>query len=1367
MASNRAPKQWCMSKTETINSFENWRENLKYTLSLDPNFAPFLIAGTTWQKKSRAFPLRGLQDDDQDVPRELRKTAQQKVTLLELMLGQIANYCPIISRSTIVKNSVSIESIWQTIRAHYGFQSTGAHFLDFADIKLEIDERPEDLFQRLSAFIEDSLVLTNSGLTHHGDNPTEDEELSPSLENLIVLTWLRLIHSSLPRLVKQRYGTELRSRTLASIKPEISQALDSLLEELQATEDAKVMRSSMSNFRSHRAVKPQVTTKARPSKVCPLCKQAGRQGYDHFLSVCQFLPENDRKFLARARHTMSRDETVEVEAVSNEDLVQADDYCEPECNISSTRRVQVRQSPYLHVFHQQHSMRITIDSGAETNMIRESVARHIGAKISKSSQLAFQADGHSPLTVIGETRLIMCREHKQFILEALVVSNLEVDILAGVPFMALNDIAVRPAKHQVILGDGTCYEYSHTDINSSVHNVRRTQAFILRAPSSRSTIWPGEYIEIDTPSQLPRDSTFALEPRTDISKSAHVWPQPDIVTSVGGKLRIPNKSNTPIVVKKHEQICQVLPVYSPNGESPSKEVVQNVIPIKPSMKHSDNVVLDPNNQLSHEMKAQFQTLHTVYDTVFDPVPQGYNSGAGPFKAVVNMGPVLPPQRKGHMPQYNHDKMVELQTKFDDLEKIGVFKRPEDLGIVVEYLNPSFLIKKNNGGYRLVTAFADVGRYSKPQPSLMPDIDSTLRTIARWRYIIVSDLTSAFYQIPLSKDSMKYCGVATPFRGVRVYTRCAMGMPGSETALEELMCRVIGDLVQEGVVAKLADDLYCGGDSPTELLHNWQKVLKALQHCNIALSASKTIIAPKSTTILGWVWSQGTLQASPHRIATLSTCPLPETVKGLRSFIGAYKFLSRVLPDCAHILAPLEEFIGGLQSQDKISWTSELINTFTNAQSSLSKSKNIVLPNPNDQLWIVTDGATKHRGIGATLYVLRDSKPRLASFFSAKLRKHQITWIPCEIEALSIAASIKHFAPYIVQSKHTTCILTDSKPCVQAYEKLCRGEFSSSPRVSTFLSTVSRYQASIRHLAGTANLPSDFASRNAPDCSTFDCQMCKFIAQTEDSVVRHVTTQDVISGKASLPFTNIKVWLQTQSECSDLRRTHAHLKQGTRPSKKTTNAKDVKRYLNVAAISRDGLLVVRKDEPFAVSRECIIVPREIIDGLLTALHIQLEHPTCHQLKTVTRRYFYALDMDKSIELVSKSCHHCASLKSVQHMLKEQSSSDPPERLGVTFAADVIKRGKQLIFVLRESVSSLTNACIIENERHDTLRDAIIQLYIGLRSLDGPVAIIRTDAAPGFASLCNDELLNRYRIKVEIGRVKNPNKNPVADKLFANL
>ena len=176
-------------------------------MSLDSNFAPFLTEDATWGKKTRAQPLRGFTDDGEVVAQNSRETAQQNVNFLEFMLGQIANYCPIISRNTSVKNSTSIQTIWNTIREHFGFQVTGAHFLDFANLRLEADERPEDLYQILVAFVEDCLLRANS-LSHHGMQLAEDEQLSPTVENLIVLTWLRLINPELPILIKQRYDHE-------------------------------------------------------------------------------------------------------------------------------------------------------------------------------------------------------------------------------------------------------------------------------------------------------------------------------------------------------------------------------------------------------------------------------------------------------------------------------------------------------------------------------------------------------------------------------------------------------------------------------------------------------------------------------------------------------------------------------------------------------------------------------------------------------------------------------------------------------------------------------------------------------------------------------------------------------------------------------------------------------------------------------------------------------------------------------------------------------------------------------------------------------------------------------------------------------
>ena len=171
--------------------------------------------------------------------------------------------------------------------------------------------------------------------------------------------------------------------------------------------------------------------------------------------------------------------------------------------------------------------------------------------------------------------------------------------------------------------------------------------------------------------------------------------------------------------------------------------------------------------------------------------------------------------------------------------------------------------------------------------------------------------------------------------------------------------------------------------------------------------------------------------------------------------------------------------------------------------------------------------------------------------------------------------------------------------------------------------------------------------------------------------------------------------------------------------------------------------------------------------MTALHIQLSHPSSHQLKMATKRYLFALDMDKAIERVVNSCTSCAASSQTPLARIEQSSCEPPDVVGISFAADVLKRSRQLILVLRESVTSYTSTMVIEDERHHTLRDALLRLCIQLRPLDGPPAVIRTDPAPGFKSPVNDQLLQLHRIVLEIGNPKNPNKNPVAEKAVQEL
>ena len=76
----------------------------------------------------------------------------------------------------------------------------------------------------------------------------------------------------------------------------------------------------------------------------------------------------------------------------------------------------------------------------------------MGLKYSKTNQGAQQVDMKTPLPVVGEVRGIKITKGAHvFILDALITKDDIGDIVAGEPFLEINDVAIRPAKQQIII----------------------------------------------------------------------------------------------------------------------------------------------------------------------------------------------------------------------------------------------------------------------------------------------------------------------------------------------------------------------------------------------------------------------------------------------------------------------------------------------------------------------------------------------------------------------------------------------------------------------------------------------------------------------------------------------------------------------------------------------------------------------------------------------------------------------------------------------------------------------------------------------------------------------------------------------------
>ena len=1393
------PKIVPLAEDETINSIERWRQSVLYLLRLNEEFRPYMNQDFEFGRKTKTKPFRKLtnsirikkddkgvvvKEEDGSNAVEVIVSQEDKCYIVDLMLEQIANFCPLIPRYDITRDSSSLSEVWNKIRLYYNLEKSGALLNECWNISRKEDESPQALFARLKQAYNDNLITANT--LHHVDGVLEeDEEMSPTLESNIVLHWLNILHPKLRAAVTQRFATQLRSNTYASLFPEISRSVGTILEELN--NDASVSRIYSTNNRSNYS-KPSFSARDNQSKFngrsylkksCDYCKLTGKKAFNtHSIETCLFIKRENRRNQSYVKQVDCEEEDVsehynEFFEITGENLDQEAARV-PVTEHIITATVNTSASPVISLNKNDKSYEFIVDTGLTgSNIITEKAAREFNATVRPTFQRARAADGRF-LNIIGETDTVLYRKNKPYQLNALVCAD-QMDLLAGMPFLKKNDIAIRPATDELIFEDREKVKYDPVR-QVKPNNAYRVTQFSIHS-NSRQVILPNQTGTFSVKGVVAEDTKVVVEPRWDsgvnkkASKDSELWPSPQIVPVVNGAVTLTNRSGEPIVVGKYDQIAQIQPEIKPE---PKSEPYMNsgkptFIPeSKKSTPYSDNVSLNPDGILSPSEESSFSQLLQSYDEVFSSKLGTYNGKYGACSVEVNIKDTLPPQHKGRVPFYSRTNLQELQDKFDELEMQGVFSRPQDIGITVENTSPSFLVNKQNSSEkRLVTDFSSISDYCRPTPSLLPNVDSTLRTIGRWRYIIKSDMTKAYWQLKLKNSSKRYCGVHTPYKGLRVYNVGCMGLPGVEVALEELTCLILGDLVKEGRVAKIADDLLIGGNSPEELLRNFEEVLHRLLECNIRLSATKTIIAPASLVILGWVWSSGKLSASPHRLSALSSCSPPDTVTAMKSYTGAYRFLSRVLPGYAKLLAPLEAAVKGKKGNEKITWTDELHSAFLKAKEALRSAKTITIPVPSDVLWIVTDAAIRPFAVGATLYVVRDGKPLLGGFFNCKLPEYQSRWLPCEVEALGIAASLNHYAPLIIQSDERPHVLTDSKACVQAVARLRRGEFSASSRLSTFLSHVSRYNARIQHLAGEVNLPSDYASRHPLLCNDSNsCQVCKFASESMDSVVNKVTVLDVLEGRVKLPFTTRSTWREVQQECRDLRKVSEHIKRGTKPHKKAKNLKTVRKYLNSdITVSADGLLTKYSVKALSSSHQ-IVVPQQVLHGLLTALHLVLHHATLNQLLEVFHRYFFALGLEKAASAVTSSCHHCFSIKEVPQSLISQSTAEPPSHVGCTFSADIIKRCKQKIFIIREVTTSYTLAEFVKDESAKEVSKVLIKLSNLLKPSKLTPMSVKLDPAPAHKSMMKNvaqgSSLRKNNILLELGHSKNPNKNPCVDK-----
>ena len=1050
----------------------------------------------------------------------------------------------------------------------------------------------------------------------------------------------------------------------------------------------------------------------------------------------------------------------------------------------STRK---RRSPAFTAKVNGHVVKAVVDEGSEVNVIEEKVVLKAGVKVDPVTDTRATAAGSNPLLVIGQ-----CHDHLVLDVEvegvsipvdlghAVVIRGLGADLLVGEPGKCDNKIHTIP-EHRLI-------EFNHEGQTLTTHyDTGPNPDYEVGRVMETRTLQPGESLRVAV-SNFDQGQIVAICPRREDGN----WFDPGLVTIDDG-VELINTSSHSVTLKKGNRVCEVRNVIevSPEeivnlrkvfNEFPDSFQYKSLAKPPNDKSYLDDIQVDPDGIMTPSQKKMFRDLCAKYTDIITPRPGRYNNHSGHVDNSINFAERPPSNQKVYQPKYS-DKMKELLgQKMDALEDWGVLTFPDKVGVSIEFLSPSMLVPKSEKDeFRMVSDLCGLNRYIKKPPTTSPSIQEAKEDLAKKRYFAHIDLSNYYYQSGMSREDIQWLGVLHPFKGVMCYACEPQGLKGASEHAYEKLSRIFGSLCRAGKAIRQADSLFAVGDTLEELRDNLELVFERVQLNGLTIKPSKIIVAPRKSVLFGWEWCEGKWSPTSHVTSALERVPLPKTSTQLRSYLGSFKQFSDCISNYGEILSALEKMTSG--KGVKLQWTPEQEKAFKESQDAIKSLLGVYIPRPEDQLVTYSDYSEENNAIGGRLEIHREEDGKIkklhGGFFSATLPKVKKRW-PCEGECQAVKSVVEFFADSIRNSKKLTIHYSDNSPTVSAWNLAKKGAYSTSPKMSAFLSSLSTLNIDIRHKPGKDMHTSDYLSRHPSTCTHERCSVCTDIRKWTEigekcNAIRSVSIEDVMSGDTAMPFHQRKTWLTLQTSDS----MHAKLKHlievSQVPEKKRTKGEFTRLKLMHNLFQRgdlrvesDGLITVRPKSSLT-DQWAISVPTNTYPSLVMALHQKFSHPSKQQLSNLLSRYYYCTGQQAIIEDVTNSCKQCLTTRQLPKVLTDFSTTSPGA-FGTRFSTDILERCQQRILVTVEDGSGLTMTDLVDNQKAETIRPAILAQVLPLMPMSG--AVIRSDNAPSHQSLKleaeeKDSVWSRHNITWELGATYNVNKNPVCENKIREL
>jgi hypothetical protein len=391
---------------------------------------------------------------------------------------------------------------------------------------------------------------------------------------------------------------------------------------------------------------------------------------------------------------------------------------------------------------------------------------------------------------------------------------------------------------------------------------------------------------------------------------------------------------------------------------------------------------------------------------------------------------LPPHRR-----YDHKIILEgiLPNHFSPLYRQSTAELIATKQYLIDNLNKGFIVnsdspfaspvlfvKKADGSLRFCVDYRKLNALTRNDPYPIPRIDELLSRVSKAKIFTKIDIRQAFHRIRMDPASEEY----TTFRTRYGSYKCKVlpfGLCNGPATFQRYMNDVLIDYLDDFCIAYL-DDILIYTEDPKEHDAHVIKVLNRLREAGLQADIKKCEFGVTRTKYLGFILTTKGLETDPDKTEPLRNWKRPETVTGVKSFLGFCGFYRQFIRDFGKIALPLTTLT---KPSEPYHWTENCTEAFNTLRNHLLTTQAIHHFDPELDTKLETDSSDGViAGVFSQLHA--DGLWYPVAFYSHVLVGHETNWEIHDKELFAIVEAFRKWRPEFMSLRNRLDVYSDHR-----------------------------------------------------------------------------------------------------------------------------------------------------------------------------------------------------------------------------------------------------------------------------------------------------------------------------------------------------